>query len=324
MRRTVLVIVGTVALAACGGGSGAKLAVPDSASPRTSDSTVASDGSTTTVADTTTTVVVTTTTQPSKMPDLVGATLADAKAELTDLDVADVRITEVEHVTAPGTVLDQVPSAGSRITGPVDLTVTKALPPMAEWAGKLVAEAQTYFDERGVTVTIEEVLDDTVADGTIISSTPAAGQSIGSEVKLSVATTPTTKFLGEYGVVDDCGLQYGDISVNGSTQLDSTYWASHSWGSGSSTCEFDLGRDWSRIKGSIGIWDGSDSALQCRVEIFADGTAVFDQTAWLGMLAPFEIDVTNALRVKIVVTSNRLDGSCVLATARFVGSGSGD
>ncbi len=329
MRRIAALTCAVALFAACGGDD------KKSSSTQAPNGTDATDSSTegtavdTTDAATTTTILVTTTTTAPEMPDVVDDTLSDAKDELAALGVDDVRVSEVEHISKPGTVLDQVPSAGNDINGPVDLTVSKALAPMPDWTTKLIAEARKYFDERGVKITIEDALDDTVVEGTIIASTPSAGQTISSEVRLRVAKTPVTKFLAETEVVEQstsCGseVRAGDVGVNGATQLRSIYSSGNSFNQ-NSPCSYDynLGRDWVRLKGGIGIADTSNSDLQCRFEVFVDGNSVFNQTIPFGQLLPLDLDMTNVLRLHLVVTptTSRTAGQCVWAGIRLIGDG---
>lgn len=324
MKRMAVAAAVATALTACGGGGSAERVV---------SSATTTIEVTTTVAATTTTVPATTTTAPpAEMPDVVDETLTAATEALRALGVEDVRVTEVEHISRPGTVLDQVPSPGRTITGPVDLTVAKALAPMPDWAGKFLAEARKYFQDRGVDVTVEEVLDDTLAEGSIVSTTPGSGQSVSSEVKLIVAKRPVTQHLAEMDLVDssseciDRGDAYdvGDIAINGATQQRSV-WAYASDFYKDQVCSYDynLGRDWSRLKGSVGIWDESVATMQCRFEVFVDEVPVFNQVAGLGTLIPFDLDVTNGLRLRLLITplvANE-NGACVWASARLIGSG---
>ena len=243
MKKLGFVIAACSLLAACGGSSPKVISATTAAATTATRITVGSSApastvvvtnttpttsavvATTTTTTTTTTVPRTTTTAaPKLMPDLSGKTTTDAKEVLAALGVNDVRLGERENIAAPGTVLDQVPSKGSTITGPVDLTVSKALSPMPDFSGKLIADARDYFKQRGVTVTAADQLDDTKPEGTIVASTPAAGESIGSEVKLTVVKKPVTQFLAKTANVEQrgpCSFSSNDVGVNGATQLQS-------------------------------------------------------------------------------------------------------
>ncbi len=321
MKRALAMVGALLVFTACSGGS-KDLGTEATDPPPVVDTT-------TTVAQTTTTIEATTTTAPpAEMPDVLGKTATSAGEQLASLGVDDVRITEVEHISKPGTILEQVPSEGREITGPVDLTVAKPLAPMPDWTGKQVAEAKKYFDARGVTIVVEESLDDTLTEGSIISTTPAATQSISSEIKLVVAKTPVTLVLAELEPVEqdgNCGSGYrtGDIAVNGATQQRSVWFSTYQRKDQACSVDYNLGRDWSRLKASIGISDVSKSELQCRFEIFADNNPLFNQTVALGQLVPIDLDVTNVLRLRIIATpvTEVAGGDCVLASLRLIGSG---
>jgi hypothetical protein len=282
---------------------------------------------TTVEATTSTTIARTTTTAaPKLMPDLVGKTTTDAKSALAALGVKDVRVKEQENIAPPGSVLDQVPTKGATITGPVDLTVSKALSPMPDFASKLIGDARTYFSERGVKVTVTDQLDDTKPEGTIVETTPGPGESLGSEVKLTVVKKPVTEFLAKTKSVDDqCGTTGADVGVNGATQLQSVVVsADRVLGDVGRSCytDYNLSRQWVRLKGGVGISDTSTATLQCRLEVFADGNPIFNQTVSLGEISPIDLDVTNVLRLRLQVTETaRGSGGCVWTGLRIIGAG---
>lgn len=334
IRRLSGVLIAAVALVACGGGSDSSsttaaattVATTELASTTTKAATTTAEATTAapTTEAPTTTIARTTTTVRKDMPDLAGKTTADAKAALASLGVTDVRIEEQENIAAPGTVLTQVPSKGSTITGPVDLTVAKALSPMPDWVGKTISEARDYFTDRGVVVTVVDQLDDVQAEGTITGSTPAAGESIGAEVRINVVKRPVTRFLAKTDSVDkSCRTDSGDIGVNGATQLSSVvvHIFDRSAGDGC-FIDYNLSRSWVRLKGGVGISDVSKASLQCRFELFADGNPIFNETAGLGVITPVDLDMTDVLRLRLQVTPlSDAGGDCVWTSLRLIGSG---
>ena len=60
-----------------------------------------------------------------------------------------------------------------------------------------------------------------------------------------------------------------------------------------------------------------------KIEVFADGSQIFDQTIGLGQITPIDLDLTNVLRLRIQVTdlSPARAGSdyVVFADARILG-----
>ena len=130
------------------------------------------------------------------LPNLVGATLDDAKQQLTDLDlafkedpVANPEVAEnVVYQTDPPA--DTLVSAGQTIT----LTYNPPVAPVAidSVAGLSAADATAKLQAQGFVVTSSVANDDTVAQGNVIRSEPAAGQQAkpGSTVNIVVSGGP--------------------------------------------------------------------------------------------------------------------------------------
>ncbi|MEO1060563.1 MAG: NPCBM/NEW2 domain-containing protein [Actinomycetota bacterium] len=81
--------------------------------------------------------------------------------------------------------------------------------------------------------------------------------------------------------------------------------------SGDDECslEYDLGRSWTRLTGLIGIQDLSDVDATVRLRLILDGSSVLELTVGVGETSPFDLDVRDALRLRMVVT--RIEGEVV-------------
>lgn len=66
-----------------------------------------------------------------------------------------------------------------------------------------------------------------------------------------------------------------------------------------SSLTYDLSRDYEQFSATAGILDSSPSGSAVRIEVFVDETLVLTKDAGLGEAVPINIDVTNALRLRI-------------------------
>jgi PASTA domain/NPCBM/NEW2 domain len=329
-RLAVISVMAT--LGACGGSNGSSgsamaTAAGTQVANTVTSSTAAGATSLVTVPPLTvaTTIAPTTTAKPKLMPDLVGQTESQARELLRAANVSDIRVTTVEHARAPGTVLKQVPTAKSELSDQVDLVVTKAVAPVPNFVGQPVEDLSKWLNERGITLKSEKVVTEETPEGRVVSMTPGAGQSVGFQMVIGVATPPTSTFLSAMGTVEvtESGQwKSGNVAVNATTKPTSLYWESGGWFNAPSTYrDYNLSKGFSRLKAVLGVEDNSKSGFFCRFEVFLDGKPVpaFNESVGLGGELPMDVDVSNVLRMRInVSTSGKEAGICVLGTARLL------
>ena len=146
--------------AACGGSGGS---TKSQGSNRSAGSSATSSGATT----------------PGKkrliMPDMKGKTEDEARSILSDrgVDDAEIVVDQKESLEKPGTIVDQVPSAGEDISGSVTLVAAKEVGPVPDFAGKKIADVKKWAAARNIKVRQAEILDDTKSEGEVIGTTPA-------------------------------------------------------------------------------------------------------------------------------------------------------
>ncbi|HEU5150993.1 MAG TPA: PASTA domain-containing protein [Iamia sp.] len=313
-RRWSIAVVLVVALAVSGCGGGGDDEEPTGAGDETSTSmTEQPEDDTTTTSEEEE--------ADAFMPDLLGLTEDEAREELGDLGIDDgIRITERESLEEAGTIIEQVPGSGQRITDDVDLIVAKPIGPVPDFVGLLISDVEEWAEERAIEVRVEEVLDDTLADGEVVATTPAADEDATSEILVQVARTPVIGSLAEIGVVgDDCSPNTGEVEVNGETFPNSLYYGAYE---SDCTAEYNLGRDWERFKATVGLSDDSESTAQVRFEVLVDGTSLFNEVLGLGATAEVDVDVSGGLRLVLRITSldDYQDADGVWGDARLVGS----
>ena len=182
------------------------------------------------------------------------------------------------------------------------------------------------MEQRGVTLRIVNVLTDSVAAGSVLSTAPGPGLAVSSEVLIEVAERPVLRSLADFELIErDCGgrsvaWEVGDAEVNGDVYPRSIVWERR-LNSVECFAEFNLSRDWRSFRGLAGLDDQSLSASSARFEILVDGVSLFRESVVIGQAIPFDIDVTDGLRLRII-TTRLVEGEManwVWATPELVG-----
>lgn len=231
---------------------------------------------------------------------------APVEAVATDTPVAEPPTPEAEPSET------STPSAS-----PSSSTTASATRPstMPDLVGKTQEEAKQALP--GVTVDIAETAAQNGQKlGTVISTDPKAGESLPStgSVTLTVASNVTTIYLadlkpikGQFSTepVDLDGKAYAHGLVTGG------------FGGPEFTTEWNLGRYFTTLNGTIGLTDKSEAAdATFTVEFWVDQKKIDTKEIRFGEFQKdFSLDVSNGLRLKIVVT--RTDKHSGTATVGF-------
>lgn len=220
---------------------------------------------------------------------------------------------------SPSFSADPTSSAFATASPSGGVPVAVSLGVMPDVLNTTVADASAELATMGIEPKLTWKLDTSVPDGTVIEQTPESGRDIYETVELTVARREQTVWLADQAPVSgDPGME--PVNVNGKNYVH-TLVKTFSWCS-SEAWEYDLGRSYSTLKGTVGLTDDSDSASRVAVEIYRDGIRLFDNTVSLGDPAKFDVDITGGLRLKLVMTPRNCgDSSTRLAwvNARLTG-----
>jgi beta-lactam-binding protein with PASTA domain len=142
---------------------------------------------------------------PVVVPELVGLTLAEAEAKLTDLGLDVVVVEqEVADEALVGQVLSQEPGALAEVEpgAQVTLTVGVAPPPVVvpELVGMALADAEAALTDLGLdVVVVEQVVEDEAQVGQVLAQDPGALAEVepGAQVTLTVGVAPPPPGLPE-------------------------------------------------------------------------------------------------------------------------------
>lgn len=323
-------LLGVVLLAACGGGDLVVAEVlpeqttNDAATPAAPAVTADEEAALESVEPTPLpTVAPTATTRPSAtpvpptptptevpavlMPDVLGLSEGDAVDVLFSAGIERPKISTLPSLEPAGTVIDQVPSAGTEVIGPVRLVLTEPLPPMPDVVGQRIDTVRRDFKELGVVVREEGELTTDRPDGEVLRTIPAAGEQVGAEIVAIVAAAPEMHDLSTLDrLVQRDGSYFMDtvhadrVSINGEVS-ETALWVKGEGGVDAGDwfyMEFNLGRDWDLFEAHLGLTDNSNSAQAVRITISLDGNEIYKSTFALGQSEKVSLGIENGLRLR--------------------------
>lgn len=162
------------------------------------------------------------------LPRLAGRTLPDAQAELERLGmIVDVRY-EPNELVQPEVVVDQEPIAGARLEVGRQVTLVVSDGPagvtVPDLSGLSAPEAVRLLSALGLTGVPGEVFDESVPQGEVVGTLPAAGGRAvaGEEVEVQVSVGPEPRtvpeVVGEASTVAFAALGRADLQVGGVTR----------------------------------------------------------------------------------------------------------
>ncbi|MDM8212532.1 Stk1 family PASTA domain-containing Ser/Thr kinase [Enterococcus hirae] len=131
--------------------------------------------------------------EPVTLKDYTGMSLTEVKSALYSLGLSDdqIVVTQIESSEAANTVVSQAPVGGTTIdpsSQTVTLTVSKGPTKVSltDISGYTKAEADKYFKDNGLVPNYTEEYSDSVAEGKVIRTSPAKGESVaaGSTVQV--------------------------------------------------------------------------------------------------------------------------------------------
>lgn len=179
--------------------------------------------------------------------------------------------------------------------------------------GLLLDPAMTALQQAGLDVTIKEQLDEDSPDSTVMAQIPPAGAALPADRKaeLTVARKAVGRYLADLEVVENQGAELRDeqVAVNGKTYVHAVWFSRGTYSScDAESVQYDLGRHYRQFVSTAGLSDDSPSDAVVRMEVLADGRAVWTADLALGKTASIKLDVTGVLRLQLRVTTIR--GGC--------------
>ena len=226
--------------------------------------------------------------------------------------------------TDPGPTPSPTPSARPSVTASATTSATASATPskltsMPDLVGKTEAEAKKALPG-SITVKIKQKsVSDASKVGKVLETDPAAGAAVPTEVTLTIGAKVATIYLSDFKAVTSNRFSSEPATLNGQKYAHSIH--NDEYARESST-EWNLGRHFTHLSGKLGLSDNSkDTNATFTVDFYADQTLLKTETVSFGTFTDLDLDMTNVLRLKIVVTRTTGNkASVVLGDAALEGS----
>lgn len=209
------------------------------------------------------------------------------------------------------------------------ITVTSSrvtqLSEMPDLVGKQLGKARDELPA-SLDLVVEEVFDNTKADGTVTAQDPAPGAAVGKQVTLTVARPAHTTYLDSLHPATGYWYKQGEIVGMKDKTYPHSLLAIVGGCAGKDSVEYNLAQGYRRFVATAGMSNDSSSAsMQAQFEVFADeGRLLKSGTVKVGEVVDLDLDVTKVLRLRIELQAVRGSSDCtknvwVLGDAKLLG-----
>ncbi|CAN5321912.1 hypothetical protein BH23ACT9_BH23ACT9_28200 [soil metagenome] len=254
------------------------------------------------------------------MPDLIGLPQTSALEALADLglDPSMVVLRETPQVGDAGRVVAQEPLEGVRDPATATLTLS-AVASMPDLVGIDEEQAVDALSTLGINITRVGVFDQDADVGTVISTSPAAGEPALADTTVTIATAPDAVFLtGLQGLNRSCSQSAGtvagavfDESIVCQARRDPV------------TEEYALIGQPTVFEATVGIDDRADLDAVVLFQVATESELLISEQITFGQQVTVSIALGDALRLRITTTLVGEDTSAVATVwgdARILGA----
>lgn len=255
-------------------------------------------------------------TQDVVMPDVAGLSRDRALETLADagFDPEAVTFSEKPYAAAPGTIVSQDPLRGSRNPTAVRLTTAVGVT-MPSVAGQTANAASATLQGLGARVRTEQVYSPQKSTGTVVDTTPAAGEALVGDVTIRVASDPSAVFLATLRSTRS------DCSSTSATFAGKSF--DHAFrcfaGSSPSTMAYQLSKLAAGMQATIGLTDSSPTGSTARIVVVGDGQTLATADVGLGQTKDLNVSLDGVVQLEIRWTGTG-NPSAMLGDPKLVGS----
>ncbi len=143
------------------------------------------------------TVVVSSGASTTVVPDVIGASTADAQAALEAVGLTSTVEERPDNEVEAGLVLETNPAAGIEVAPGTNVTVVASTGPedvvVPDFLGLTAAEANELAEATGVALTVVEDPGDPDPDGLVVGQDPEAGEMVAFGTDVTVQLSPATE-----------------------------------------------------------------------------------------------------------------------------------
>ncbi|WNZ06185.1 NPCBM/NEW2 domain-containing protein [Streptomyces sp. 11x1] len=140
-----------------------------------------------------------------------------------------------------------------------------------------------------------------------ITQTVTAGETSTPSPSVSTSPTSQTRYLSDLTpLTSSQGVDTSAVEINGEGFARSVTLIANAAGPVNSV-EYNLSRHWDMFSATIGLRDDSPTGGKLTFEVSVDGKQEYSETVPLGRSQKIELDLSNALRMKLTVTYSGQD-----------------
>lgn len=253
----------------------------------------------------------------SSMPDVRGLTQDDAAQVLAGSGFAAAIITfeDAPSGLPEGTVVVQTPVFGT--PSPTAIVIGVAVPTtMPSLTGADRHEAVAALSNLGVAVTVIFQYDTKATVGTVLSTTPAAGEPLGDTATITLTTPGSSIRLGDLRRLNGDCRTTGQITLRGTDYPSAVRCYAEPEASATT---WSLGAKGDLFTAVAGINDDAEPGTSATIEILADGAVIKNQQVTFGKPVEISLPVTGVIQLSVRVSAPK-EVEVVLAGASIAGS----
>ena len=235
-----------------------------------------------------------------RIPNVVGLSEEEARRALSDAGVAlsAVSTESVQYVGPADLVVRQSPESGGPI-GEQQIVLEVSTPAqMPDLAGSSEADARALLAGLGARITIVDQYQPGAAEGTVLSTEPAAGGEIADRATLHVAEPLSSVFLTQLSpAASSCRTGEGAV-IAGETQEEAIVCLPEP-GANPRSVTYALGGQVEYFRAEIGLDDEGDTEVPVAFRVFADGEEVYSRELEFGDTVPVEVPLLGSLQLRL-------------------------
>jgi hypothetical protein len=226
--------------------------------------------------------------------------------EKDGVDAGQIDVVRVPRLDmSPGTVIKQIPSAGMNVDQGVTLTAARPPDAMPDFVGKGINTVRATLSTLDVQVTVQDILDAAVSDGTVVVQSPPAGSPFSRVVRLTIARKPIPTNLADLTGVGATPTPFDSVTIAGVSYPGGLGWRVPVCpGTQPVTVSYLLAGHYRKLTTTAGVnADPTHPTDRVHLDIVVDGTALVNRDLDQQSAVPVDIDLVGHQQLALTFTA---------------------
>jgi hypothetical protein len=234
------------------------------------------------------------------VPNVVGLTEEEARRVLSDAGVAlgSVQTHVVPDVGPPGLIVSQTPPSGVEVAHRSVTLEVSGPAVMPDLEGKSEAEAKEALSAFGARVSVVTEYEPGAAEGSVVSTEPAAGETIVDKATLRVAEPLSSVFLTEIEPLQASCRTGEEAVIAGQAQTEAIICLPEP-GANPRSVVYQLGGGIETFRANLGLDDAGNAEAQVEFHVLVDGNQVFSHRLSFGESLPVEVPLLGSYQLEL-------------------------